>query len=313
MFLIRRGWVRVALTACLSGLAVSAMAASQASASLQNVTFTVEDLNPSDGVDPFYALQSLRGPGSKQSWLSFYAADDTVAQSEAERTALNLLHADDLADRDTAQGLASASVRASLNDWRVAGAASGPGTSFAASAFTGPLDRDLYLQGFTLTLSPHSNLTVSGQAFASASADNASACAFEVDGPLFCVNEAASASVEVGVSYALVPGGEVTGLREAVFANALVSTYTDVAFDPATGDWREVIRVDPDQAEQHAQLLQLVLSNPSDAPLTADLGFALSAYGRSNSFASSVPEPTSLALNLLGLAGLGSLLVFKRR
>jgi hypothetical protein len=289
---------------------VSAQAASSASASISDITFTLIDLAPNDGSTPWFSINSAKGSTS----FSLSATDNALGESDSAtvtRQGTFKLSMDQL------YALTNTQVQGSITDksLSVSGAAYGPQTSYNASVSTGVSGSyyPYYSQPLNLSLSANSVLLIDAKVDLAASATNPSACTYYY----YCgTSESASASASSSLSYNYSMGGvnDSASSNQTLNLQATATGATSIqegyVYDPTLGYyvWKSVNQPAIEQNKVLSQTLHNVFSNVSSSVQLANLGFSVSVSG----IASTVPEPGSYALMLEGLL-VGGLILRRQR
>jgi hypothetical protein len=294
---------RIHLAALASALAIfasPALAASSASASINNIRFQVIDLTPTDAQVSGFSLLNL--PGS----LSFNISDMAQGASESynfNRSGLGTFTKSAAGDL----GSAAASLSAGTNALSVQGQAFGPGTSFSASIN----GSGAYYYNGSLRLSANSVLVITADSVLSASATNPSAC---LSGYYFgCSNsEQATASSWLNLSYSLPsPAGSVSGSSSnnmSLTAQARgESSYRYVySYDYSKPDWYNhplyttVVNPRLEQTLSDSRQFYAVFANTTSSEQTASFSIGVQVNGYAST--APVPEAGSIAMSLAGLA-----------
>lgn len=290
-----------------------AQAGSTASASVSGLTFTLIDLDPNDGVTSEFNFTNASGSTA----FSLSAMDTNLGESES--TSYSLVGAFSFS-RDQWLSLTNVYVQETLNGdaLSVHGAATGPGTSFSGSASTGVANPYYYSTPGNLSLSANSLLLIDANYDLVAEASNPQLCGGGYDYHSSCApSESASATVSSSLSYNY-SGGNISASYNGTESRSLQSyatgAYTSDSYrDDPYGPYDNQVYVTVPASEQFQQqsgALRSVFSNSSDS--TQSAAFYLSASVAGSAMTAAVPEPSTYALMLSGLGGVG-LLAWRRR
>ena len=320
----------VAAACALALCAVNAQAASSSSASISGITFTLIDLAPSDGIDPSFSFQTSKGSTT----FSVSAIDNALGESDsASRTRPGTFS---FTNEQLSQLTNVAAYGAlSSEQLSVSGAASGPQTSYSASASTGALSNGnyYYTLPLNLTLSANSVLLIDAEVNLAASASNPQACSYS-----YCnTSETAQASATSSLAYTYAGSsisstynGPQTLSLQATATGAFSNSYYQ--YDPTLGYYTWVYTTVPktEEAKNLNDVLHSVFSNSTNLTQSASLGLSVAVSGQATtesldpvvpSFttetaalltATAVPEPSTYLMLLQGL-GLGAVLLRRRR
>jgi hypothetical protein len=305
---------KIALACLFAAGASSAFAAAQSSAAISNIKFQVIDLNPMDGSPTFtYA-------GGTTS-LSVSASDNSVGESEsASRTRPGAFSF----TRTFEATLDNVSAQAQIGDkvLRVEGAASGPSTSYSASASTGYTG----YSNAVLTLSPQSMVVITAMADLMASASNPGACGSGYYYYYYSCSpsESATASANMSLSYGYsTSNGSVSvNQSDSLSINAVARGEFDAYSDYyyyyyGYGYLTHYDKVEESKSDSRS--FTAVFMNTSNSVQTAALQFSTSVSGFATTAAptmsvlnisAAVPEAET---GLLALSGLGLLAATARR
>ena len=324
--MIRSTSVAIACALAFSAT-TSAFAASQSSASITGLTFTLIDLKPRDGIAPSFSF--LNSVGSTV--LSVNATDNFVGESDsASRTRVGTFsftrsYLTDIANAEAHSAIASNTLTAS-------GSAFGAQTTYSAGASTGASTNSYYYYGQPLNLSLSANtvLLIDADVSLSAAASNPQSCGYYCYG----ASESASASASMSLTYSY----SGTGVSTSYSANQSLSlqavargatTNYNYVYNPSTG-WYDYVYTTVPKTEEDKSLndvLSGVFTNSSSTTQFASLGLSVSASGHATSpklalplpfggglpsSPSAVPEPESYAMGLAGMGVLGLLLRRRR-
>ena len=298
---------RLAAACVLSVVSASAMAGSYSLAQVGDLTFTLIDLDPTDGIDPSYTLLALQA-GSFSS-VSATANDTAQGWSESESRSRNLSFYP--LDATAEAGGASAQAQVRPDAVSASGVANGTGTSYNAAASSGG-NGYYYYAGYGIELSARSALIVSATASAQTWAGNATCTTGGISYYYgSCGSESASASASLNLSYSYSSGTTSTHYSfadQVMASSSAVGTY-GYQYDPYYG-YRYVALPGVDQGQDNSRVLTAVFTNSSDVFQNASLGLAASVQGSATTM---VPEPSTLAMQALGLAGIAGLVARRRR
>jgi len=310
----------VAAACAIALSATSAFAASQSSASISGLTFTLIDLTPRDGIAPSFSFLSSTGSTA----LTISASDTALGESEsAARTRPGTFSF----TRDYLVELTNASSSASITSDKltVSGAASGPQTSYSASASAGVINSSSYYYSLplNLTLSANSLLLIDATFSLAASASNPS---FSNSYYYSNVTESASASASLNLSYNYSAGGvsaSYNGQQTRSLQASARGAYTDYTYGYDEYGYYSPIYTTYPKTEEDKTLsdtLTGVFTNASAYDQSASLGLSVSVSGQATTApivvtnplppVAQVPEPETLAL---GFGGLGVIALLARR
>lgn len=293
----------VALACVCSFAASSAMAASNASASIGNLSFTLIDLDPFDGLTP--TVNFTTGNGGTA--LSISAADTAIGESESAGRARPGTFS---FTKEFLAELTNASAQASISQQGLSaqGHANGAGTSFNASASTG-LQSSYYGGAFSVSLSANSALLISAELSLSAEASNPT-CSYYY----YCYSgsEQASASGSLTLSYSYSGNGAYVNYSrsdgQSLTASAMASYENyNYQYNPNTGYYDYVYYTVPGYEESKSlnQVLKGTFTNMSSATQYASLGLSVGVSGQATTAA--VPEAGTLGMAAAGLIVAGAL------
>lgn len=297
-----------AMMVIMAALSVStAQAGSQASASLTGLTFTLIDLNPTDGVEASFSFTNAIGSTS----FALNAIDTAQGASEGVSSTRSGTFS---FSRDEWVSLTNANAHGVIGEevLAVSGVANGPSTSFNASVSTGSPSNYYYGAPVNLSLSANTLLLIDSRYDLKASANNPSACSYYYN----CSTESAKATVTSSLSYNYT-GSSVSASYNGVETRSLqavaqggTTSYVYV-YDPLLGYSVPVYTTTPstEQFLEESGVLRSVFSNSSG--LTQSAAFYLSA-SVTGSATTPVPEPASYVLMLQGLL-LGGWAVARQR
>jgi hypothetical protein len=307
---------KIALACLFAASASSAFAAAQSAASISSIKFQVIDLNPLDGAPTFaYA-------GGNTS-LSVSATDSSVGESEsASRTRPGAFSFTRTFDATLDHVSAQAEVGEKV--LQVEGAASGPGTSYNASASTGYTGYN----NAVLTLSPQSMVVITATADIMASASNPATCGsynyyYYYSGCGASESASASATMNLSYSYSSGNGSVSVNQSDSLSVSAIARGAYDVYYDyyysyyygyPTVTHYDKV-----EESKSDSRSFTAVFMNTSNLVQTASLQFSTNVSGNATTAAPtmsalhmSTPVPEA-DTSLLALSGLGLLLATARR
>lgn len=278
-----------AALACAIG---PAFAASSASASLSNITFTLYDLNPADGVNPLLTFNG--GVGTYGSYVSAGASEsDTISGGDSATQT-----------KTGAQFTTSRTASVSTDSSSATASVVGSGQS----SISGTTPTSVFL----------TSVSASGQATPPAGAGSADFSATAMspqswstnftlsNNTLLLVTMSASTSAGITIGY-----DGVNGITEWANASASVSltgagasgTGSQNAYDNTSSSVYGYWNYGPASASD-SRLMAVSFSNVSGADLggTFSLNAGVSGFSQS---AVPVPEPETYAMMLAGLGALG--------
>lgn len=290
-----------------------AQAASLASASVSGLNFTLIDLDPNDGVTSSFSFMNTAGSTA----FTLSASDSSRAETESASSSRAGTFS---FTRDQWLSLTNTSVQETISneELSVSGAANGPGTSFSGSATTGSSSSYYYYDtSRNLSLTANSLLLIDANYDLVAEASNPQACGYY--SYYSCSSsEVATATVTSSLSYsysgsaisASYNGTESRSLQS--YASGAYTSY-EYRYDPYGYYYGTVYVVVPatEQFKQESGTLRSVFSNSSD--VTQSASFYLSASVAGQATTAAVPEPSTYALMLLGLGGIGLVASRQRR
>jgi uncharacterized protein (TIGR03382 family) len=296
----------VALACAFAFASSTAMAASQASATIGNLSFTLIDLDPFDSLTP--SLNFLTSNGSTA--LSVSATDNTLGESEsASRTRAGTFSFSKEFLAELTNATASATVGGS--QLSAQGVANGSGTSFNASASTGGTSSYYSTGPLTISISANTALLIKADLGLSAAASNATCSGYYYS----CISEQASASGSLSLAYSYYADGASVSYNQtdsnSLTASATGSyTYYTYQYDPYYGYYNYVYTTVPGADESKAlnDVLTGKFVNISNQTQLASLGLSVAVNGYATS-AAPVPEPGTLSLAAAGLLAAGVLSV----
>lgn len=296
--------VAACVLACTSN---SALAASQAVATISDLTFTLVDLDPSDGVAPSFSFLSSVG----STVMSINANDNVMDEGDSvfrKRGGTFSFSYKMLAELSKA----SAASEVNSNALSARGSASGPSTSYSAMASTGTDNPFFGPLPLNLSLSANAQLLIEASVALSASATNPSPCSssfFICDG-----SEVASSSASMSLTYkdlSDTTGGLIINDQRTQFLQASArGTFTSFIWG-AEGE-EPVIDILPSTEENKVlnDVLKTTFTNSSSGTHQAALGLSVSVSGVGTT--APVPEPETYALAFAGL-GVAGLMARRRR
>lgn len=311
----------VAAFCALAICGLNAQAASQSTASVTGLTFTVLSLDPNSGVAPSFSFVTSKGSTT----FSVSANDNAIGESDSAshtRAGTFSFTLDQLSQLTNAAAYASVS-----NDTlAVRGYASGAQTSYNASASTGSTNPYYYSTPLNISLSANSVLLIDAKVALTASATNPSACGYYY----YCSgSESASASATSYLSYNYYDGGVSSNYTSnktlSLQAYATGGTQNqNWQYDPLTGYYHWVYTTTPgvEQDKSLNDTLRSVFSNSSSTTQFANFGLSVAVNGLASTAAlpgdavglaiAAIPEPSTYALMLQGVL-LGGWLVRRQR
>ena len=306
---------RVLSAVALAALALmtsAAQAASQSSATISGLNFTLIDLDPNDGITPSFSFLTTKGSTA----LTLSANDTQLGESDsmsATRPGTFSFTRDQLAN------ITNADVSGSLSSdaLSVKGAAYGPNTSYNAAASTGAQTSGYYYNlPLNLSLTANSLLLIDANIQLKAEASNPQACSSNY---YYCTNtETATATASSSLAYSYA-GTSISATYNGAVTRTLQanahgeSTNYGYVYDPALGYATYTYTTTP-KVEEYKVLdesLRNVFSNSSNLTQSATFGLSVSALGQAMTQA--IPEPGTCALMLQGLLLGGWLLRRSRR
>lgn len=303
---------RFSLAGLLSLISASAIAGAYSSASIGDLTFTLMDLDPTDGVVAGYTLMpTVSGNGS-----SVGATVEDMVLGSGSHTVSNL--SDQaffpmIADVSVGNASARAAVGAGLAS--ASGAANGLDSTYSARATTGSREGYGYGSGYGIDLLPHSVLIVSAKASASAWAGNLSCAEGNVDNDFgSCGPEGSSGAASMSLSYSYV-GSSTTSASYSFFDQVLAGAdvrgfYGRVQYDPIKGFFRPLTSVDGDQSHQMSRVLSAIFTNSTDLTQHASLRLDASVFGYATT---AVPEPSVMSMFSAAMIGFFGLVRHRRQ
>ena len=285
--------------ACSLWPAQPVQAASEASATVSGLTFTLVDLTPDDGVAPSFSFMKASGNTSTLLSLKDDALLEKSAWSAASRGTYSFA-------RDEWLSIAHAQAHVSAADQTlfVSGEASGPGTSFNATLTTGVNLVYYYPSApVNLSLAANSALLIDVHYELTASASHPSACSDSS-----CPSaEKAGARLMSSLVYGYQDSEgwidrQDNQMRtlQALARGAFPAVY--YAYDPVLGYSVPVTTVIPavEDHKQQSGALRTVFTNSSDDTQSAAWQVSISAWGTASTAA--VPEVGTAWMCALGLA-----------
>lgn len=282
--------IALAAAAVVSVMSTPASASSFASASMSQFSYTLFDLNPTDGLAPgvsFALVNSIYGSYSQAS------ATDPASGTQSN-TAWSL---QPFGPATVSAGIGLGSAQAAVSGSPTAG-----GMSFVASGAalgsTAPNVATQFSAGAALanfsslnfTLSPYTLIVFSGTANLLAQTTlGRSDVGFQ--------SESAFANVNIGVSGPSSTGG--AGFQNTNDTRSISASFTSV-FNPTTGQFTYTGQTQT----LSAAALSASFTNFTTGSLTGQVSMSVGVNG--NSPLTPIPEPGSAALMLGGLLGLGA-------
>lgn len=317
--------VTTAVACAILFYGAAAQAASQSSASISGLTFTLIDLDPNDGITPSFTFSNALG-----STVATFSASDTLLgeADSASRTRPGTFSFSFNALTD----MTNAGAKASLDNssLSVSGFANGPQTSYSASASTGANSNGNYYYSLPLNLSLSANsvLLIDAEVDLAASASNPQACSYS-----YCnTTESAQASATSNLSYTY-SGSSISSSYSGPQSLSLSATargeYTNsfYQYDPTLGYYTWVYQTVPktEEAKNLNDVLRSVFSNSTSLTQNGSYGVSVSVSGSATTAsidpmpimtefltAAAVPEPSTYLLFAQGL-GIGAFLMRRRR
>lgn len=316
----------VAFACLLSLIGTSASAYSESSASINAINFQLIDLVPQDGAASF---QFTAGKTA----LSINTVDGVTgdADSVAKTRSGTFAFADSFASQ---LSKASATASISADQLKAGGSASGASSSYNSGANTGSSNSYPYYGGSTsLTLSAHSMLVITAEASVFASATNPTAASCYYCSP----SESASASASMLLNYSYNSGNTSVSynFNDSVSVNAQArgayvsqefvgyrqvpyTTYYGYTYYYNEPIYKDVSHALKEETKSASKYLTAVFVNSTDAAVSANLYFGVSASGQATSAALlptsvvAVPEADAAWMLLAGLGIVGSVAARRR-
>ncbi|HRH17429.1 MAG TPA: hypothetical protein PKV17_10120 [Aquabacterium sp.] len=289
------------------------MAYTSASASIGDMTFTLIDLDPSDGIAPsFRFLSSPDQNASIDLFTTLYSQGEEVAAiqtwtpaSEGVERAFNLTANTPTQDFRSALSIRDSGISASADAW-------GHATTFGfvANSLLSPS------AGMGLELSAKTLLHITANAQAKVAVGN-SQCgpAFLVDdeaamlGP--CSNEYGQAEATLSIQGSFNDGvtygsfafkDKVKAVATTGFGRWVPSVIGEYGF-PVGVEGSSLMLPGPDDLEEQSKAWSIYMTNPSAKVMLASVSMNLKVLG--NGMTAPVPEPDAIWLALCGVVGLG--------
>lgn len=280
-----------------------AQAASLASASISALSFTLIDLDPNDGVTSSFSFLTTEGSTT----FSLSANDSSRAETESVSSSSEGTFG---VTRDQWLSLTNSAVLGGINNEKlsVSGVANGPGTSFSGSVTTGSVGFLFYSDiPKNLSLTANSLLLIDTTYALVAEASNPQACDSSYYSYACPSTELATAIVTSSLSYRYSNDPTIAayaGTESRSLQSSASGSYTSSS-NPNSVYYNPIFTVVPgtEQFKQESGTLRSVFSNSSDSTQSASLYLAVSVQGQAMTAA--VPEPSTYALMLLGLGGIG--------
>ncbi|MFY9479274.1 MAG: PEP-CTERM sorting domain-containing protein [Aquabacterium sp.] len=294
----------VALACVFAFANSSAMAASQASATIGNLSFTLVDLDPFDNLTP--SLSFLTSNGSTA--LSVSAGDTVLGESEAaSRTRAGTFSF----SKEFLAELTNASATATVGSTQLSaqGVANGQGTSFNAGASTGGIS-SYYSNGpLTISISANTALLIKADVSLSAAASNATCNPYYY----YCgVSDQATATGSISLAYNYVGDGASVSYNQTISKSITATATTGYTtgnwvYDPYYGSYQYVYTTTPgtDEVKSLTDVLTGKFVNMSSSTQFASLGLSVSVNG--NATTAAVPEAGALGMAAAGLVVAGAL------
>lgn len=274
----------------LAVLAPMGHAASQASATLSNFRFQVEDLDASDGLAASYSWLSNATSGS--TGLSAVAADQTGDATSTKNKGQAFFQYSLNGSSDHAQ------AGASVGNWTTSanGSANGGNANFNALAKTGVGGAGVL---GNVLLAPHARLTITASATVLATATD----------PGGRSADWSKALASLGLTYAYGTGASAVSYSWTDSLNASVSAggYYDYVLNPATGKMAMSWVSGATQSDSRNRDLKVIFENTSSQAQYAALTLLtqVSGVGAAAVVTPAVPEPASAWIALVGVGALG--------
>jgi hypothetical protein len=276
-----RRFTSIVLACAALAAAAPALASSQATATIDHLTFTLYDLNPTDDIAPsFRFLTDASQTGATST--TAVAGDSFLGENGTDSLTRNKAFVARVADVTLANALGVAVVQ----EYSVAahGQAAGTSTSFNASATTSAgYNNNYYGNSLVggLEVSANTLLIIRADAKVSASV-NAPGCA---DQYYYCYNsDNASAGVTMGLSFNSTDGTTTGSGSFSSQLNANVSAnYTSTyEYDPALGYYHYVYTASPATSDK-SDVLSVAFTNNTDLTQRGYFSLAASVSGMGNS------------------------------
>lgn len=280
----------------LAVMAPMGYASSQASATLSDFHFQLEDLNASDGVAASYSWLSNAGSGSTS--LSAVAADQGGDAASTKNKGQAFFQYSLNGNSDHAQ------AGASVGNWSTSanGSADGGNANFNAGAKTGVGGAGVL---GNVWLAPHARLTITASASVLATATD----------PGGSGADWSKALASLGLTYAYGSGASAVNYSWTDALNASVSAggYYDYVLNPATGKMAMSWVSGATQSDNRNRDLKVVFENTSSQAQYATLTLLtqVSGVGAAAVVTPAIPEPASAWIALVGVGALGG--VARRR
>lgn len=281
--------------ALLTAIAFSAMApmghaASQASATLSNFIFQVDDLDAFDGVAASYSWLSNATSGSTS--LSAVASDQAGDASSTKSKGQALFQYSLNGSSDHAQ------AGASVGNWSTSanGSADGGNANFSARAKTGVGGAGVL--GDVL-LAPHARLTITASASVLATASD----------PGGNGSDWSKALASLGLTYSYGSGASAVNASwvDSLNASASAGGYYDYIPNPSSGKMEMSWVSGASQADRRQRDLKVVFENTSAQAQFASLTLLTQVSGvGATAMTPAIPEPASAWVALAGLGAIGA-------
>lgn len=303
--------VRSALVACsLACTAGSGWATVQASASITDLTFTLVDLTPDDGIDASFTLWSAPGAASVYAGLAGHTPINEYISFELNQSSSYSM---------SSPGGSNVQVSIGAQSISISGLSTGhESTGDTRAGFGGEVITSFWEPGFGVTLSANASLSITANFEVSASAFDPAACPggdgsyFVERGASFsCAGDWAQAMAAMNVGYTKTADGQsVLGPDNRLYAYASAKpaysyrTYGFTAEYPFGADHRVDVAATGPALKTAQQAFSTLLTNNSELAMNADVSMYVQADGSAG--VAPIPEPGTYALFMIGLGALGA-------